>query len=340
MKKILLLFFFSSYFLTNTNIYSNEDVFVEKNSSFERRMKAVVPKEVDEGLASHFSKMNPFVRYEFTELSDTIMLNSGRLVYDVKYKIGKGGMRVVPNSISASKHLIISGDSTVFGVGVFDHQTIPYYLQKRLNKYEVFNFGIGGGGPTNLHYFFDHYGLKKILANKPQKGIFIYQFEYYLIERIIGTKNFIKWGGRNPFYREKNGKFFFDGTFDERWISKFYQLLNSFPILDKYIPNLPRITDDDIELTARMLSDLGRKYKESTSLDNQFYVLINPRGLSWSEKKIMDKMKHFFKANGLNVFAIEFDEIGSMDVIQDDGHFSAKGNEYIANRILDLFKLN
>ncbi len=336
----LCVFYLISFIFIKIEVYSTENSFVEINSNFKRTISITTPVKVNADMMLHFSKMNPFVRYEYSLVHDLKEYPDQKIIYDVKYQTGVGGLRLVPNAKPANRHFIISGDSTVFGVGVLDNETTPFFLQKKLKNFEVINLGIGGGGPTNVLYFLDFYGLDKVLLNKSKEGIFIYQFEHYLTERVIGTKNFVKWGGSFPFYKELNGKFQYSGTFEERWISKFYKVLNYFQILDPLIPNLPRIDESEYELVAKMLIDMGERYKKATSLKNDFVVVLNPTGLMGFQRPIWEKMKKSFKKVGLKFVELSFEEREKLELIPGDGHFTSKGNEYVANRIIQLLKLN
>ncbi|MEZ4751254.1 MAG: SGNH/GDSL hydrolase family protein [Bdellovibrionota bacterium] len=52
-----------------------------------------------------------------------------------------------PTLHGRKRRLAFAGDSFVFGVGLGNHETLPYYLQKKLGpEFEVLNFGVQGFG--------------------------------------------------------------------------------------------------------------------------------------------------------------------------------------------------
>jgi hypothetical protein len=78
----------------------------------------------------------------------------GELIYDVVYTIGEDGLRVTPeqrreSSVRSRKipaRINVFGGSFVFGQGLEDDQTLPFYLARELGL-DAKNFGFMGWGP-------------------------------------------------------------------------------------------------------------------------------------------------------------------------------------------------
>ena len=84
----------------------------------------------------HFKQANSLIPYPFTLLTDTMVHKNGELIYKSRYQTLDMGIRKTPDSNhAASKHVVFSGDSNMFGVGSEDHQTLP-------NQFEM-NYPIG-----------------------------------------------------------------------------------------------------------------------------------------------------------------------------------------------------
>ena len=73
--------------------------------------------------------------------------NPQKMVYDVTYTIDVNQRRVTPTDSKLSKYkgkINVFGGSWVFGEGLNDNETLPYYLQKSFPDYKVTNFGFHG----------------------------------------------------------------------------------------------------------------------------------------------------------------------------------------------------
>jgi hypothetical protein len=73
------------------------------------------------------------------------LMSNGKVIYDVTYTIGPDGFRVTNQSLLSKGRINFFGGSFVFGEGLNDDETLPYYLTKALNT-NVQNFGVHGYG--------------------------------------------------------------------------------------------------------------------------------------------------------------------------------------------------
>ena len=88
----------------------------------------------------------PNLATEFSEFLD------GRLIADVTYTIDANGLREIPApSEGRARKVVFFGCSFMFGHGVEDDQTLPYYfIQDSGGTFEGFNFAGEGWGPHQM----------------------------------------------------------------------------------------------------------------------------------------------------------------------------------------------
>jgi len=85
--------------------------------------------------------------------------NPDKMVYDITYNIDNNQRRITPTDSKLSKYkgkINVFGGSWVFGEGLNDNETLPYYLQKIFPDYKVTNFGFHGWGPHNALYLLEN----------------------------------------------------------------------------------------------------------------------------------------------------------------------------------------
>ncbi|MGO9057689.1 MAG: hypothetical protein ACLQU2_09945 [Candidatus Binataceae bacterium] len=83
---------------------------------------------------------------EFREFLD------GRPIADVRYKIDASGLREIPTAVQGRPYKVaFFGCSFMFGHGVEDDQTLPYYfVREARGTFEGFNFAGEGWGPHQM----------------------------------------------------------------------------------------------------------------------------------------------------------------------------------------------
>jgi hypothetical protein len=77
---------------------------------------------------------------------------NGRLIADVTYRIDASGLREIPTAVQGRPHKVaFFGCSFMFGHGVEDNQTLPYYyVREARGSVEGFNFAGEGWGPHQM----------------------------------------------------------------------------------------------------------------------------------------------------------------------------------------------
>jgi hypothetical protein len=275
---------------------------------------------------------NPFASELKCMMKDQVEQN-GKIIFQSTYSIDEFGLRMTPHqNTKAATHLIIAGDSNTFGVGLQDNETIAFNLQQLFSNKNVINLGFGGTGPNSTLYFLEKDGLSHYLKGHSIQGTFIYQFHFYLIERIIGSKSFVKWGDKLPFYDFSNdGELIYQGNFKNRYQTKFYQFLNKFSVLDKLIPNLPRIGNEHLKLTVEIIKKMKNEYLRQTMNTNKFYLLINQYNDFSPEQynTFVEMLRH----SDIEIIDFGMGLKNQFDEIPNDGHFSSLGAKQVAQKI-------
>jgi hypothetical protein len=109
----------------------------------------------------------PNTATEFSEYLD------GRMVVDVTYRIGGNGLRTIPIVVRGRPHKIaFFGCSFMFGHGVENDQTLPYYfIQDARGTFEGYNFAGGGWGPHQMLREIET-GFVRRVAGAPELAIY------------------------------------------------------------------------------------------------------------------------------------------------------------------------
>ena len=104
------------------------------------------PKAWRRSVASLGNLPAPNTATEFREFLD------GRLIADVTYRIDANGLREIPTAVQGKPHKVIFfGCSYMFGHGLENDQTLPYYfVQEAKGTFEGFNFAGEGWGPHQM----------------------------------------------------------------------------------------------------------------------------------------------------------------------------------------------
>jgi hypothetical protein len=263
----------------------------------------------------------------------------GQKEFSKFYTTTKYGFRSVPFKPYSKDYLIIAGDSNIFGIGSDDDETISGHLSQLLPHTQIINMGMAGTAGNALLYFLDNYKFNEVITNTEQKGILLYDFNDYLIERMIGGKNFIKWGWMQPAYKLENNKLVYEGTFNDLWMTKFYKVINLVDPKNILFPNLPRVGDSHLKLAARIFLEIKNRFLAQTRSDNKFAVLINPFTLNDKNRAVIGKFKNELSALGINT--IQFEERESLNHISiypRDLHMRPDGQRYYAARIAEKIK--
>lgn len=207
-------------------------------------------------------------------------LADGTACYDVVYHTDEFGRRTVFQRYDAGNpHLLLFGGSVTFGEGLSDEETLQYQLARSMPGHNVYNYAVHGYGPPQALAQLESGEIEAQVASGG--GSAIYGLIPSHISRTIGdTRAFWMYGG--PYYLlDDRGRLRRRGSFATgrpvttrlyRWFRELKRRSHFLRWIDLDLPL--RLSDDDVRLTARVLAEAGRAYRDRFA--GRFYVLFHP----------------------------------------------------------------
>ncbi len=269
-----------------------------------------------------------------------------RIIYDVVYTTDDQARRLTPmeNIDQRDKFLLFFGDSFVFGEGVNDDQTLPFYVAQFAPHYHVYNYGFSGYGPQQMLAQLQSADLRETILEKKsvlkegdfKAGMAVYVFIDAHVERAIGSM-FVhnNWGAEMPYYRFNwRGDVIRQGNFTSGRpvIATLYTTLAKSEIATYYRLNLPLgLANRHYRFTARLIAAARDTFREKFQSDD-FYILIYPDEGDY----VADMIPHFedFQLQYLN-----YDEMLKLDRagygIEGDGHPTGKAHAQVARAMVE-----
>lgn len=162
------------------------------------------------------------------------------IVYDVKYKTDSNSFRFTPGNVNNTTYIFL-GCSYVFGEGVNDNETLPYYFSKKLNfDYNVINAGFRATG-TDFAYTLLKSNKFNDFMNKKIDYIIYGFFDDHIYRNLSGI------------FQIKDNKLI------ETEQKRIARMVEFSPTLKKYYKN------DAIKLTVKLIQEMKilaqQKYK-------------------------------------------------------------------------------
>lgn len=211
-------------------------------------------------------------------------LENGTVIYHVRYDIDQFGKRITPikNQEGRNRFLAFFGGSFMFGEGVENHQTLPYYVAQNFSEISPYNFGFHGDGPLDVMAKVENYDFSQEMNEK--EGDLVYLFIDGHIDRVVGSMRVYSWGDRRPFYRKVGDELLRDGNIVSaqpiryhllRWLAKSH-ILKALKIY-----RLGPRTERDAEYTAFVIEKFCETFRKKFPKARCF-VVIYP-GCQYSE---------------------------------------------------------
>jgi hypothetical protein len=272
----------------------------------------------------------------------TKQYSDGEIIYHVHYTTDRLSRRVTPvdSADQRDKFAVFFGCSFAFGEGLNDDETLPYFFGKYAPHYMPYNYAFSGYGPQQM--------LSKILQDSLGKeiheksGIMICVGAH--VERVIGASYvYNEWGRNFPYYLiDHNDNLVRNGTFStgRPILSLMYRLMGKSEFVKTLGLRYPMtITEQDRELTARIVQDSFREFKKQFK-DSECYF-VAPPGLDIAEARndaaSFVKVGELLRKSGINV--LDFNDrkefIGENYYINGDRHPTAFYNKELAKILVD-----
>ena len=204
----------------------------------------------------------------------------GQFLYQATYTTDAYHRRVTPIDHPEQWHhfLVFFGGSSTFGLGVYDNETMPFYVAQYASHYKPYNYGVVGYGPNHMLAQLQSHDLTKEIH--ATHGIAIYMFVDYHIDRAIGRMTIAYPAGPSPYYAlDAHDRLVRKGNFTSGrpLLAFLYWLMGQSQILKYYLHSAfpPRILDEHIRLTARIIEEAYHAFHTQFP-SSAFYVLLSP----------------------------------------------------------------
>jgi len=254
----------------------NNNIFIDTGDSFDVWLSVGV-----NGITS-FGKPNAIANIKKEKHIDSIQYG-GEVMYEATYTFDSKGRRNTTNiKHKKTKKAIFFGDSILFGEGLNDNKTFPYYYQYFNPEYKPYNYGFPGHGPGQMLLQIQSDEFKKEFKDTEGEVFFVFRDD--AIKNITGK---VFWKNGYPKFKKVDNKLTHIGFFDDT------------PYDDIYLPS--EFTDEDYSLTVDVFSEIKSELKKISSTLN-FTVIILP--LTFSNFKI-HRLLNEANINVCNLFHVD-----------------------------------
>lgn len=259
----------------------------------------------------------------------------GRPVYDVAYTIDAAGRRLTPvrGEGERSRFLLLFGGSFVFGEGVSDDETLPYFVGERAVDHVPYNYGFHGYGPQQVLARLESGQLRREVRQPEGRGVYLFIDSH--VNRAIGSLVvYTRWAWAVPHYAiDPSGTPVRRGTLTtgRPLRSIVYATLGMSAIVRELGFEIPLwITDDHVEATARLLA------RASELLGRQ----LRSRGLTvviFPGSRHAERLRHHLAARGVETldYSALLDWEDPRYFIPEDWHPSPLTNRILAERLVE-----
>jgi hypothetical protein len=280
-----------------------------------------------------------------TSVTETKTLQNGKPVFHATYTIDALGRRVTPVEAPSDrrKFMLFFGCSFVFGEGLNDDQTLPYFIARGARCYTPYNYAFIGYGPQQTATVLQDGRIKSQVHE--HRGLALYGFMGEPgtghIDRAIGALAVFDWTRYFPFYHlDDAGELRRDGNFVtgrpvRSWAFKVLTRSTMVRLLGLNYP--VRLNDDHIRLTATIIAESDKAFRKEFPEAEGFFVVIFPG----AERRSCQKLKEILEEKRVGVLDYsQAGEFGAEDYrIESDGHPSEKWNRRLAQIIVNDLKL-
>ncbi|CAG5001103.1 hypothetical protein DYBT9275_02595 [Dyadobacter sp. CECT 9275] len=219
------------------------------------------------------------------------------------------------------------GCSYTYGDGVSDHETLPYYFQKKALDYQAYNYGFLGHSPLHALARLQHSNWKEQIQQGEGFGVFTLINDH--LDRVIPASRWIELTkGRFPYLNESTMQT--EGTFDQRrkLYTTFVTSFQSTALKEVLRWGYPRFhTKEHEELLVRIIVKARDEYVSRFKNQN-FYVIIFPGN------PVSDTITKLFKEKGIHYL----DYSGLLDLKKhmlgfDNAHPKAEVYQAVAHQL-------
>ncbi|MBA3317797.1 MAG: hypothetical protein H0T50_06855 [Gemmatimonadales bacterium] len=260
----------------------------------------------------------------------------GTQIYDVIYRTDDRGRRDTPAGAGPlrTSFVLWFGDSNVFGEGVSQTETLPYYTSESAPDYRSYNYGVSGYGPSNVLALARRGGFRgEVTEREGYAVVFLIPAH---VARVVGSSTVSTgWGRHFPYYVEgPRGEVLRAGDFvhGRPFLTLGYSLWARSGLAEYLGVDLPiRYTEDDYRLTAKVLKEASRLLAQQ--LDLRGFVVILSQAYNDAQRRVIEGVREALAEEGVPYL----DYTGLFDtgdvryrLAELDFHNSAAANRVIA----------
>jgi hypothetical protein len=204
----------------------------------------------------------------------------GTTLYDVEYTIDELGRRVTPvvRREGRRRFLLFFGGSFMFGEGVGDRETLPFFAGQQASREMPYNYGFHGYGPQQLLAELESDELRAEVTEG--EGSLVYLFIDAHVNRAIGSMVvYTGWADAAPHYvLDGGGRPVRRGNFTtgRAPTALLYSIVGRSQVLKYFRLDVPFvITGRHMEFTARIFARASSLFQEQFGR-GRFIVVIFP----------------------------------------------------------------
>lgn len=259
-----------------------------------------------------------------------------KVVYDVYYTSNKNGFRKTASSNENSDRCVLFfGDSFMFGCGLNDNETLPYYFgQKSNHKYKIYNFAMPGYAPNQMLSAIEN-GVVDRVTSKCKETIVVFDTIPDHLVRIAGRTCY---GNNIPKYSLVNnnaiyqGHFNYDNKIFVKIVKKYLNKSQTYIFIHRLIIQNRESLDPAARsyYTKLYIAILKKSYKILNEKYNAKRFII----LSWDYlgKDILTEFdNNYFEHYNATEIIPGFEKNKDKYIIKNDGHSTKYANEILAD---------
>jgi hypothetical protein len=264
-------------------------------------------------------------------------------IYDVLYRTDDRGRRHTPTSPGPGRTSFILwfGASNVFGEGLSQTETMPYYTGRATAAYRPYNYGVPGYGPSNVLALARRGGLRQAVPERD--GFAVFFLVPAAVGRVVGSSTVsTAWGRHFPYYVEgPRGELLRAGDFvhGRPYTTLGYFLWAKSGLTRYFGVELPlRYTADHYRLTAKMLKETNRLLAQQ--LDLRGFVVVLSQAYDDTQRRTLELVREALVREGVPY--LDYTRLYDVEdlryrLAEHDYHNSARTNELIATRLVADF---
>lgn len=217
----------------------------------------------------------------------------------------------------------------MMGQGLEDMETLDYQLTSRFAQFQSYNYAVPGYGLGHVMAQAENIDFKSQISQR--KGLILYLFPTYHVDRLVGGLQTIDWGEGLPQYKLVEDKVVRDGFIhQDRWL-----YANSAKAWNKtFLRRKMKLTgpfgvsQKDLQLACRVLAEVKRNIQNQFE-ESEFLLVLHPGSKGMDLTFCLEQ----YEIKWLDLRNV-FDGYDRQEVsIKGDGHTSQFGNRILANKI-------